>query len=296
MTYISAGIRKKAVWGPKRTLIAAFLMTIAFATTGFAAPAHGHSHAAQKARAGKPNSNAKGYKLDKELSKRSRANGLTKTRVIVELQPGAQVPPAYRQFMRRNGRLGIINGQVLELPNRLIAQMSQHPDVFRLHFDRPTKGANYRTALTTGTRAVQKTLGVTGAGVGVAVIDSGITSWHDDLTDQSGSTALPFGNQRVAAFVDFVNGQLLPYDDLGHGTHVAGIIAGNGVDSHGQKAGSAPDATLVSLKVLTRRARATSATSSRRSTGCSRITSNTTSASSTCRSARRFTSRTGPTR
>ena len=41
-----------------------------------------------------------------------------------------------------------------------------------------------------------------------------------------------------------------PYDDNGHGTHVAGIIAGNGYDSDGQKAGVAPDAQLVSLKVL----------------------------------------------
>ena len=51
-------------------------------------------------------------------------------------------------------------------------------------------------------------------------------------------------------FVDFVNGRTLPYDDNGHGSHVAGIIAGNGYDSYGQKAGIAPDATLISLKVL----------------------------------------------
>ena len=57
------------------------------------------------------------------------------------------------------------------------------PPTVQLHFDRPTKGTNYRTALTTGTRVVQQTLGLTGAGIGVAVIDSGVTSWHDDLTD-----------------------------------------------------------------------------------------------------------------
>ena len=69
-------------------------------------------------------------------------------------------------------------------------------------------------SLTTGTRYVQKTLGFTGAGVGVAVIDSGITGWHDDLTD--GSTTFtpysklrPYGNQRLAAFVDLVNGQAM---------------------------------------------------------------------------------------
>ena len=51
-------------------------------------------------------------------------------------------------------------------------------------------------------------------------------------------------------FVDFVNGRTTPYDDDGHGSHVAGIIAGNGYDSNGQKAGAAPDASLISLKVL----------------------------------------------
>ena len=255
MTVHSDKTRRKAVWGPKRTLAASFVLMMAFAATTFAAGGREHARAGSKVRDGRPNSLVRGYKIDRELSKRSIGNSSAKTRVIVELQPGAEVPQAFRRYMRRNGKLGIINGQVLELPNRLIASMSQHPDVFRLHFDRPTKGANYRTALTTGTRLVQKTLGFTGAGVGVAVIDSGITSWHDDLTDgpataTSYSPLRPYGNQRVAAFVDFVNGQLAPYDDLGHGTHVAGIIAGNGHDSHGQKAGSAPDATLVSLKVL----------------------------------------------
>jgi serine protease AprX len=60
------------------------------------------------------------------------------------------------------------------------------------------------------------------------------------------------GGQRVAKFVDFVNGQTNPYDDNGHGTHVSGTIAGNGYDAYGSRAGIAPNAHLVSLKVLDR--------------------------------------------
>ena len=98
--------------------------------------------------------------------------------------------------------------------------------------------------------------GYTGAGVGVAVIDSGTTSWHDDLTYQGSSSLVRVKNgQRVAAFVDFVNGRTAPYDDNGHGTHVSGIIAGNGRDSLGTRAGIAPSAHLVSLKVLDDRGR-----------------------------------------
>jgi subtilisin family serine protease len=81
------------------------------------------------------------------------------------------------------------------------------------------------------------------------VIDSGVTSWHDDLTNSSGGN-YPYGNQRVTKFVDFVNGRSQPYDDNGHGSHVAGTILGNGRDSNGEKAGIAPRASLISLKVL----------------------------------------------
>jgi len=56
--------------------------------------------------------------------------------------------------------------------------------------------------------------------------------------------------QRVTAFVDFVNNQTTKYDDWGHGTHVAGIIAGNGYDSTGARSSLAPKANIVALKAL----------------------------------------------
>ena len=125
-----------------------------------------------------------------------------------------------------------------------------HPSVFNVHYDRPINSHNYRTAVTVGARDVFGKYGYNGAGIGVAVIDSGITSWHDDLVNYTSKT-FPYGNQRVSKFVDFVSGRTLPYDDNGHGTHVSGIIAGVGYDSKAyEKAGIAPQASLVSLKVL----------------------------------------------
>jgi len=158
------------------------------------------------------------------------------------------VPPQFQRFVRGN-RLDIINGVVLEIPDNMLKKLGDHGDVFRVHDDRPIGTHNYRTSITVGATTVRDTMGLTGAGIGVAVIDSGITSWHDDLTNFS-SKLYPYGNQRVAKFVDFVNGRTLPYDDNGHGTHVSGIIAGNGYDSLGQKAGIAPGASIISLKVL----------------------------------------------
>jgi serine protease AprX len=131
----------------------------------------------------------------------------------------------------------------------VLKQLAKHPDIFRVHYDRPIAAHNFRTSVTVGARVVQDFMGLTGAGVGIAVIDSGITAWHDDLTNKT-SKLFPYGNQRVSKFVDFVNGRTLPYDDNGHGSHVSGVIAGNGYDSYGEKTGIAPDANLVSLKVL----------------------------------------------
>src|SRR5262249_31049609 len=131
----------------------------------------------------------------------------------------------------------------------LIAQLEKTPEVLRVHYDRPIGAHNYRTSVTVGARSVQDYYGYTGAGVGIAIIDSGITSWHDDLTNKTSKT-FPYGNQRVLKFVDFVNKKTSPYDDNGHGSHVAGIIGGNGYDSNGEKQGIAPDASLISLKVL----------------------------------------------
>jgi subtilisin family serine protease len=95
-----------------------------------------------------------------------------------------------------------------------------------------------RTTVATGSRWVTEQLGVTGAGVGVATIDSGVNPWHDDL------------DGRIVHFADFVNAQALAYDDYGHGTHVAGIIAGGGQRSNGAQRGMAPGAHLVVLKAL----------------------------------------------
>jgi serine protease AprX len=225
--------RRKTVWSIKGALSLSLLVLLGFAPGVAAAP----------------NPTGRASKSDSEVSRRKNANPNEVTSVIVRLKPGAKLPAVFKQYARLRGKLGIINGQVLDLPNRVIRQLEAHPDIFLIDHNRNTSMDNYRTSLTIGSYAVQRSLGLTGSGVGVAVLDSGIAAWHDDLTNRS-SVVYPYGDQRVSAFVDFVNSRTTPYDDQGHGTHVSGIIAGNGADSFGQKAGVAPDASLVSLKVL----------------------------------------------
>jgi subtilisin family serine protease len=249
--------RRKAVWSGRPILAVATLLVFGFApsalaaTPGANAPSRSrHSRPAQRVKPGGPNANAKAYKLDNELTGRAKdARNWRSTAVLVRLQPNATLPNAFRRFAA-GPKLRTLNAYQLTVPDNLLSQLCGDPATLSCHFDRPAGKFNYRTSLATGTRGVQQTLGLTGAGVTVAVIDSGITNWHDDLTNRS-STIYPYGNQRVLQFVDFVDGNSAsPHDEDGHGTHVAGIIAGNGYDSNGQKAGAAPDASLISLRVL----------------------------------------------
>ncbi len=193
-------------------------------------------------------------RLDRKLNDRERNVKGGTSRVIIQLKPGWDASSEVTKLGGRLGRrLGLINGQVAEISNKRLRNLADHPAIARIIWDRPIGGEMNRVAVTVGARAIQQALGYTGAGIGVCVIDSGVTTWHDDLTYNGTSSVVKTKNgQRVAAFVDFVNNRTSPYDDNGHGTHVSGIIAGNGYDTFGARAGIAPSAHLVSLKVLDR--------------------------------------------
>ncbi len=182
-------------------------------------------------------------KLDRTLQQRS-AGGAGESRVIVELHDNAPAGLVRAMGGVEGRRLKSFGGQAARIENRRLISLANNPWVKAVHVDRPIFGAMERTAVMTGVRAAQHAMGYDGTGVGVAIVDSGITSWHDDLMGAG------IGGQKVVQFVDFVGHQASPYDDNGHGTHVAGIVAGSGYDSYGLKAGVAPGAYLVGLKVL----------------------------------------------
>jgi serine protease AprX len=172
----------------------------------------------------------------------------TRSKIIVRAVNAAALPTVIAIIRQGGGTLGralpIIDGQAAEVPHASLPALASNPLVERLSLDRLIVGALERVGPAVGVPVVRRSFGYTGSGVGVAVIDSGISAWHDDLADPTG------GAQRVDQFVDFVNGHPSPYDDYGHGTHVAGIIAGNGFDSGGGRSGIAPGARLIALKVL----------------------------------------------
>jgi len=71
-----------------------------------------HSRQGAKAKPGVPNSRVRKYKVDDEVSRRSKRNPQGTTSVIVTFVQGGEVPPQLRKYMR-GLKLDIINGQVL---------------------------------------------------------------------------------------------------------------------------------------------------------------------------------------
>ncbi|MDQ3939811.1 MAG: S8 family serine peptidase, partial [Actinomycetota bacterium] len=105
---------------------------------------------------------------------------------------------------------------------------------------------------------------IDGSGVGVAVVDSGVDGTHRDLVSRMGgnvkivcSTPMP-GATQFTPFDECRGPKVpVPLDDTdtpsagGHGTHVAGIVAGTGTASSGRYHGAAPGATLYGVSVGT---------------------------------------------
>jgi len=136
---------------------------------------------------------------------------------------------------RINEIVGLPGVVFVELDGRLEIQMN---DVKEVH----------------GVDLVWQDTGYTGAGVTMAIIDTGIDGNHsgvDDLDDDN-STHDP----KILAFYDAVNNpgltngsEVEPYDGNGHGTHCAGITTGTGAPTY-EYIGVAPKANLVGVKVL----------------------------------------------
>jgi serine protease AprX len=240
---------EKAVWG--RAVLAIFIAALLLPVT----PAEAALKAASKLlkvsvldskQAQRDARKARRHaKLDRHLNDavEDRANG--QSDVIIEFNDDADAANLVKAYGGKPGRkLAVAKARVARISNRHLKALASDARVKRIHHDRPTKSFATREAVTVGALAVRELMGYTGAGVGVAIVDSGITEWHDDLTFANGQ------GQRVAHFADFVNGYTQAYDDFGHGTHVAGIVAGNGRDMNGVRSAIAPDAHIIALKAL----------------------------------------------
>ncbi|MFQ5858944.1 MAG: S8 family serine peptidase, partial [Anaerolineae bacterium] len=120
------------------------------------------------------------------------------------------------------------------------AKLEALPGVAAVYLDGRVEGVLQETVPLIRADQVWADLGVRGEGIVVGMIDSGIDYTHPDLGGCLGSGC------KVIGGYDFVNGDADPWDDAGHGTHTAGIVAADGVTM----TGVAPGASLMALKVL----------------------------------------------
>ncbi len=130
-------------------------------------------------------------------------------------------------------------GLVAELDADGLQALRTHPAVEQVYLDRPVYAQLSQGVPLIGA-SVLHGAGFTGAGMTVAILDTGIDYNHPALGGCFGAGC------KVVAGYDFVNNDGDPMDDQGHGTSVAG----NAAAGSGGLTGVAPDAALAGVKVL----------------------------------------------
>jgi len=146
------------------------------------------------------------------------------------------------------GQLPIVNGLVASLDHNGIVSLSNQSNVVYISKDRSLTPFFDNAAPAVNAQVAWQS-NYTGAGIGVALIDSGLNAHPDLLT----TSLLP--SSRVVYRQSFVPGDSSTADAYGHGTHIAGLIAGDGISSTGPLysqtfKGIAPKVNIVNLRVL----------------------------------------------
>ena len=187
-------------------------------------------------------------------------NGAGQVQVIVQYAPGAQLNCSgllgllgcvVGDVLKLGGTvvnaLPLVNGLVATLDGNGIVALSNSSNVVYISKDRPVN-----LLMDTASAAVNAPVAwksnYTGSGVGVALIDSGVNP-HKDFNSTG---LLPLS--RVVYSQSFLPNSNAA-DQYGHGTHIAGLIAGNGASSTGAAysrtfKGIAPNANILNLRVL----------------------------------------------
>lgn len=169
-----------------------------------------------------------------------------RVRVIVTLRPGAarlqlaaeSVPGVVRRFER-------LPGVVSEVTPAELAALVDNPTVAAVAVDMPVHIALAESSAFIHADTVHTDFGLTGAGVNVAVLDTGLDLTHPDLAGRV--AAQHCFNSQNTCLPDLTAESDNAQDEHGHGTHVAGIIAGQGVVG---APGIAPGVGLVAVRVL----------------------------------------------
>src|SRR6266566_480769 len=203
-----------------------------------------------------------GWGQSSKLSKDLQAATSTNVDVVIQYYtpPTSVDTNAATSQGASNGKaVGLVRGYKWTMPKGNVSTLiSKDPNIKYISLDRPLQGAMNNAVPAVGAD-IAHNLGYDGTGVGVAVIDSGVNSvW--DLTQAGNNKA-----SRIVYSQNFDPSANTTNDLYGHGTHVAGIIAGNGGSSTCGNCdvtfrGIAPNANIVNLRALDQNGSATDST------------------------------------
>ncbi len=184
-------------------------------------------------------------------------SGSSKGHVNVILQvddvKGGELAELFKQYgIKINARMVHLGAIQAEVPVKALEALIARNDVHHVSLNSEVRAFGHLTA-TTGADAVRQQtttslLGITssytldGSGIGIAVMDSGIDAGHKSFLGTNNASRIVFSK-------DFT-GENRVDDPYGHGTHVAGIAAGNGRISNGKYTGIAANANIINLRVL----------------------------------------------
>lgn len=175
-------------------------------------------------------------------AKLSQAKSTARLDVVATFANRGSMRGARRALGHVDTTFSLIPGFVARLSPGQVRSMAHRSGVVRVEQDFAIHALDDVANRDFGVAAAQNTFSATGAGTEVCVVDTGVDPNHEQL-DSKGP--IPW--------MDYINGRPTPYDDQGHGTHVASIAVGDGVGpgSIAQRMeGVAPAAHLSAAKVL----------------------------------------------
>src|SRR5438132_719556 len=203
--------------------------------------------------------------VDEVVSQKASAEPSSTIRVIITRDQSGNDDSDVRN---RGGnvvqRLQLGNATVADVPASQVAKLAAQPGVVRIAYDAPVKIQGdplnnccdrLQSVYPAAVDAVSQWNGnakLRGTGIGIAVIDSGVRQSHPDFM---GANVWDPSTRRIPLLLNGMLGVTASgRDDNGHGTFVAGIIAGRGwglpgSQDDGQYIGIAPDSNIISIKV-----------------------------------------------
>jgi serine protease AprX len=184
-----------------------------------------------------------GDRVDDVLEARLRRSAVGARQAVVVATDGSVTVTGARRSIGAfpvSLRLGIIHGFAARLTAGQVRALARVRGVLRIDHDAVVRATMDVARADYGVNAARQTYGLTGAGVTVCILDTGVDPAHEQL------------DSKTITWRDFVGSSPTPFDDHSHGTHVASIAVGDGEGgaSAQRYGGVAPAADLWAGKVL----------------------------------------------